>query len=94
MIFKKKYKRTEWMEGLLLAEKSIKEGCSVTIDEGVFEYTFGPEFYSVINIQTECGINTRISHTGGYSPYFERGVRDYLKHYKENKEILLKTLDK
>jgi hypothetical protein len=35
MIFKKKYKRSDWMEGLLQAEELLKEGYTVgsTLDE-------------------------------------------------------------
>lgn len=91
MIFKKKYKRTEWMEGLLLAESFVKRGGSVKVETGVFEYAFGPEFYSVLVCHADS-IETRISLNGGLG--FESGVRDYLTYFEENKEILSKGLDK
>lgn len=67
MIFKKKYKRTEWMEGLLEAEELVKE-----------KPTFVGGVPHILRGCTE----------------YEDGVYDYLEHYEENKEILLKTLDK
>jgi len=69
MVFKKKYKKSEWMEGLLEAERLMK--------------LLGnkEKIYSLLV-------------TDGSQLHFALGVGAYLNYFEENKEILLKTLDK
>ena len=62
MIFKKKYKRTEWMEGLLAGERLVAYGY-------------------------------RMNHWMWNHTEHARGVKDYMKYFEENKEILSKGLD-
>lgn len=86
MIFKKKYKRSSWMEGLLFAEKEIKRSCTVKVRQRSYDSSG----HQVVSTDSD-GIKL---YWYTLTPYFGKGVEDYLKYYEENKEILLKTLDK
>lgn len=83
MIFKKKYKKSEWMEGLLLAEKWIQSGYD--IDEVKSLYLTG----------RSCGKSGIVYYSWYRESYidFVIGMSEYIKYFEENKEILSKGLD-
>jgi len=90
MIFKKKYKKSEWMEGLLLAESTIKSG-------GKISQRFLGTHLNILNqviIENSDGITTYLYPKHRDGCHFSLGICDYLNYFEENKEILLKTLDK
>ena len=73
MIFKKKYKRSEWMDGLLQAEQLLKEGYEIgsTLDE--------PLWF----IRTEEA-NVRCHTTIGYNSLGRKdGAIDYINYFNE-----------
>lgn len=88
MIFKKKYKRSSWMEGLLWAEEHTKIGRDV----GYYK-TQHPEPFTRYWVKSD---DTQINNTYRFpinSDDFIRGLEDYLNYFEENKEILSKGLD-
>lgn len=73
-LFKKKYKRSEWFEGLLLAEKLIQEGYQVnsTWDE--------PLWFT--KLDEDCG--AKMICTIRYDLSGKRdGAIDYIEHYQK-----------
>lgn len=79
MIFKKKYKKSEWMEGLLASERLVAYG-----------YRMNHEDDQPLIFNKKDGSSDWIwNHTE-----FAEGIKDYMRHFGENKEILSKGLDK
>lgn len=77
------------MDGVILAEMYAKSADSVKVEDRVFEYAFGPEFYTVLVAGNE---RATISYPLDCDD-FAKGVRDYLNYFEGNKEILSKGLD-
>jgi len=80
MIFKKKYKRTEWMEGLLWAEKILTHYWEAS--EHLFvEDTDGLEGYKILGrgrkVDDPHIIKSQVSREYG------QGIIDYISH-KDN----------
>lgn len=81
MIFKKKYKRSEWFEGLLQTEQLIQDGfvkdtsttAQMSGERSILHFWFKHEDkpYSI-------GID-------GFKLEYCKGVIDYLEHCKRNK---------
>ena len=85
MIFKNKYKRSEWMEGLLWAEKYLLTGGSVKVNDSLND-PLGNQVVSTDKDGVKVYFYCR-------TPYFGNGVEDYLNYFGENKEILSNGLD-
>lgn len=84
MIFKKKYKRTEWMEGLLWAEKTLT--CYSPASEHLFVVDEdGLESYEIMG----RGTSREKPHTvkKHCSRDFGKGVIDYIGH-KDNSLVI------
>lgn len=78
LCFKKKYKRSEWMEGLLAGERLV-----------VYGYKMNHEDDQPLFFYKKDGSSDWLwNHTE-----HARGVKDYMKYFEENKEILSKGLD-
>lgn len=86
MIFRKKYKKSEWMEGLLWAEKYLLSGGTVRVNVS-FNDSLGNQIVSTDKDGIKVYFYSR-------TPHFGLGVFDYLNYFEENKEILLKAIDK
>ena len=79
MIFKKKYKRSEWMEGLLAGERLVAYGYRMNHKDD----------QPLVFYKKDGSSDWLWNHTA-----HARGVKAYMKYFEENKEILSKGLDK
>jgi hypothetical protein len=68
-LLRKKYKRSDWFEGLLWTEDNVKQGM-------IFEYITEPVFWN-----EKC---TYYISRKNPSVWFIIGVSDYMQHYKNN----------
>lgn len=69
-----KNKRSEWLEGLLMAEKMIEEG---------FEYEFPTYPSLVVGIYWSKGGSLHTTITSIYRSDYLKGMYDYIEYYEE-----------
>jgi len=88
MIFKNKYKRSEWMEGLLWAESHTQMEREVSYYQTQHPEPFTKYWVKSADISTNNTYRIAVN-----SDEFIRGLEDCLNYFEENKEILSKGLD-